>query len=133
MVPHRRCCFEYASPTEIQRSGALRGSIPGVLGGFPGSSGGSGGPLVLLNLYLQPWDTPDFSIAQRFRSSGRFPEAVLGRFGLVTQYERATNRFKLVLGGGVRPITLGFPAQTGPKSGSESPAWGLDVPLSNLM
>ncbi len=35
MVPHRRGRFEL-SPTEIQGSEALRGSIPVVLGGFSG-------------------------------------------------------------------------------------------------
>ena len=43
-------------PIEIQRYRALRGSIPGVVEGFPGIlSGNFGGPPVLLNLFPQPY------------------------------------------------------------------------------
>ncbi len=49
MVPHRRGGPDMLPPTEVQRSGALWGSIPR---GFHGSSGG---PLALLNLSPQPY------------------------------------------------------------------------------
>ncbi len=47
--------FGGLSLTEIQRSEALGGSIAEVLWAFSRSFGGSGGPLVLLNLFPQPY------------------------------------------------------------------------------
>ncbi len=40
MAPAAGIGFDKLSLTEFQRSGALRGSILNVFGGFPGSSGG---------------------------------------------------------------------------------------------
>ncbi len=61
MVPHRRDGFQYVSPrvkTSNLGPSALRGSIPWVLGWFfRGTPGGSGGSLVLLNLFHQPYGT----------------------------------------------------------------------------
>ncbi len=50
------CAFPPVPPAEIQRSGALRGSIlfpGGSEGVFRAPPGGSGGPLALLSSLLQ--------------------------------------------------------------------------------
>ncbi len=51
MVPHRRGRFKYASPTEFQQSLALRVSMAGFLGRFPGVLRGG---VVLLYVFPKP-------------------------------------------------------------------------------